>query len=359
MRLVLAVMMKNEEDVIEKTLLSIVDFVDFVVLFDTGSTDSTIPLCKRIMKERNVPGTIIEGEFVDFSTSRNRLLEEVEKRCSGWWCITLDANDEVTGAGTIKGFLDKISSKIVAFHVPVFWGGKRLEMVRLFRVGYGLKYKGRIHEVLDVPAFPPEYLPKQLAIFQDRTKDSHKTLKRHERDIRILEEELEEDPENKRNIFYMAHTFCALGRYEQAEEWYRKRISYGDVESDEVFLSDFYLDKILSIKDGERNPGRLDKLKLKYKNRPEFSFELYCYWIRTGELSKAKEEIKCCCKTPYPENATFCVDDHLLKILRWEVLLQTLEKDETNLVEKCNREIEDGKKFFRESLGEDVCFPEM
>ena len=46
-RFALAVMMKNEEDVILRTLRSVEEWAHKVKLFDTGSTDTTLYLCKE------------------------------------------------------------------------------------------------------------------------------------------------------------------------------------------------------------------------------------------------------------------------------------------------------------------------
>ena len=69
MLLTLAMMVKDEEATIAKTLLSAKPWVDRYVVLDTGSTDRTKEIVASTME--GVAGEIHDASFVDFATSRN------------------------------------------------------------------------------------------------------------------------------------------------------------------------------------------------------------------------------------------------------------------------------------------------
>jgi hypothetical protein len=48
-----------------------------------------------------------------------------------------------------------------------------------------------------------------------------------ERDIALLMKGLEEEPFNERYMFYLAQSYSSIGRYEEAIQWYQKRIERG------------------------------------------------------------------------------------------------------------------------------------
>ena len=61
----LCMIVKNEQDVIERCLQSIYKFVDEIIIVDTGSKDDTKEICKKY-------GNVYDFEWCDdFSKARN------------------------------------------------------------------------------------------------------------------------------------------------------------------------------------------------------------------------------------------------------------------------------------------------
>ena len=75
----LVMIVKNSGDVLRDCLRLNKKFIDHWTILDTGSSDNT----KNIIKEelKDLPGTLYEEDFVDFSTTRNRSLELSSKKC--------------------------------------------------------------------------------------------------------------------------------------------------------------------------------------------------------------------------------------------------------------------------------------
>ena len=68
-------MVKNEHKRLHVSLESIKNVADSLVLYDTGSTDDTIEIAQKFCQKHNIPLRLKQGEFVDFSLSRNVSLD--------------------------------------------------------------------------------------------------------------------------------------------------------------------------------------------------------------------------------------------------------------------------------------------
>ena len=79
---------KNEEQFIGECLESLIDFVDEIVVYDTGSDDSTVELAESF------GARVVRGYWDDdFGAARNRSLEH----CRGRWILWIDADERVIG----------------------------------------------------------------------------------------------------------------------------------------------------------------------------------------------------------------------------------------------------------------------
>ncbi|MDH4380242.1 MAG: glycosyltransferase [Vampirovibrionales bacterium] len=83
----LAMIVKNEEKTLERVLACAQGFCDELIVADTGSTDNTVAIAKR-MGAKVIDFTWID----DFSAARNAAFNA----CTGDWIVWLDADDIVT-----------------------------------------------------------------------------------------------------------------------------------------------------------------------------------------------------------------------------------------------------------------------
>ncbi len=96
----------NEENFIWFAVMSVVDFVDKVLIYDTGSTDRTVEIINKIQQIKKDKIIFKEVGLVDdqqFTTLRQQMLEE--SNCD--WIILVDG-DEIWWENSIK----KVTSKI-------------------------------------------------------------------------------------------------------------------------------------------------------------------------------------------------------------------------------------------------------
>ena len=96
-KIALGMIVKNEENVIEKTLASAIDAVDCMYIFDTGSTDNTINIINTFAKKYPTKKLYLkQGEFENFEVTRNTLLEWIDNHIDSIdidFILLLDAND--------------------------------------------------------------------------------------------------------------------------------------------------------------------------------------------------------------------------------------------------------------------------
>ena len=103
-------LVKNEENFIGYAIKSVIDFVDYVLVFDTGSTDKTAGIIQGLAQE--YPGKIIFEEKgpCDFERHTSLRQEMIERTKTDWFMI-LDG-DEVWSQRAIKEAKEAINSGV-------------------------------------------------------------------------------------------------------------------------------------------------------------------------------------------------------------------------------------------------------
>lgn len=225
----LAMMVKNEQKRIHVSLNSIINIVDSLCIFDTGSTDNTISIIKNFCIQHKLPLRLKQGKFVDFSTSRNEMLDYIDTFKDIDYILMLDCNDELKNASSFRQFCEEnLSSSTTAWNMHQQWFiGETIDYwnVRLIKPKSNWRYVGVVHEYI---TRNEELVPERIQdviIYQDRTQDDDKTGQRFKRDVVMLLNEFKRDPE-PRNIFYLAQTYDCLGDIENAYKFYKLRTEY-------------------------------------------------------------------------------------------------------------------------------------
>ena len=92
--IVLTMIVKDEEHVIERALLSCVNMIDSYCIVDTGSTDKTKEIISSFFaKYPKIKGEIIDFPFTNFEECRNKSIEGGRKYGSyGFW---MDADEQL------------------------------------------------------------------------------------------------------------------------------------------------------------------------------------------------------------------------------------------------------------------------
>jgi glycosyltransferase involved in cell wall biosynthesis len=146
----LCMIVKNEEEVLERCLQSVLKLVDEIIIVDTGSTDATVEIAKKYTDH------VYDIEWIDdFSKARNYSFSKATKDYILW----LDADDVLLEVDqekflTIKNQLDSTIDIVSMYYNIAFdENGKptyQYRRNRLVKRNKGYKWIGYVHEYLEV-----------------------------------------------------------------------------------------------------------------------------------------------------------------------------------------------------------------
>jgi glycosyltransferase involved in cell wall biosynthesis len=234
---------KDEAFFIEECLAHAAPHVDEIVVVDTGSTDGTRGIVERFAHR------VVDFAWIDdFSAARNAGLE----LASGDWILVLDADErldeagfgalrEAMGSAEIDGYYleqrgysdSQLASGWTALPEAEaervgFRGYAVNPIMRLFRNRPGIRYAGRIHEIVDgsIEASRRGTLDLPLHHYAE----SNPERPRHERNLRYLammDEELAQQPDGR--LFGIAGSTAMYhaGDYDKAQRYLRRAAELG------------------------------------------------------------------------------------------------------------------------------------
>jgi glycosyltransferase involved in cell wall biosynthesis len=314
MKFVLILMVRNESKILRRCLEALVGTVDAFCIHDTGSTDNTRDIAREFLKDHL--GIVTRSEWKNFGTNRTTSFEEARNYVMtlDWdpketYGILLDA-DMVLVPGTLKQeTLTEVGYALVQLN-----GNLEYPNCRLVRMDYEWKCLGVTHEYWDGPT---KNLAKTVAYIQDMNDGGCKSDK-FERDARLLEEGLREDPKNARYMFYLAQTYNALGRLKEAIEMYKKRITAGGW-FEEIWFSHYMIAKsYLSLGD----PIKFEAWMLRaYKYRSERAESMYMltkHFREVGDHYKAYGYLQKGKRIPLPSDSLFIEKDVYTEAFEYE-----------------------------------------
>jgi glycosyltransferase involved in cell wall biosynthesis len=212
----LCMIAKNESKYIGNCLRSVRPFVDEIIVVDTGSTDDTKEIC------REHGAIVLEYAWRDdFASARNVGLQHA----TGDWIFWLDADEEVDqgDAQKLRDYITGTRENFVAIRLINYYGDTpdvdesfQIAHVRLFKNHRGIQFDGKIHErlnigdvkkIVDIPVRIYHY-----GYMSGMMKEKGK----YERNIRLLEKELQEEDHSPWVHYHIASEYFNVQRYEEA-----------------------------------------------------------------------------------------------------------------------------------------------
>jgi tetratricopeptide (TPR) repeat protein len=225
-RIVATLLCGNCENIVVDAVKSVIDFVDCLLLIDTGCSDDSIDLVKQIAGEKLRLRAFPWQD--DFSAARNFAMTEA-LRLQAQWALTIDS-DERLDFGDITS-IDELRARLRSnpnaqgWMVEVQSGSYQKE--RFIRLPTSSYWRGRTHEALI--GFAPNARPKLAGLrFVELPKCDEEFQQKLERDLKILRLELSEDPNNGRAWFYLGQTLSGLKQTEGAIAAFDRCAAIGD-----------------------------------------------------------------------------------------------------------------------------------
>lgn len=214
----LCMIVKNEERCLARCLESVKDFVQEIIIVDTGSTDSTVEIAKQYTNQ------IYSFEWTnDFAEARNYALQYAT--CD--YILQLDADEWIgEGGENLSLSLDRdyyflrirndVGSGFAEFH----------QFVRLFRNDPLLKYEGALHEQINLLKHNNlsfDFM-KVLIHHDGYTNAVVQSKDKNERNMKIIIEEVKANP-SAFNYHNLGMQLSFENRHEEALEALKKSYS--------------------------------------------------------------------------------------------------------------------------------------
>lgn len=221
--LCLCMIVKDETEVLKKCFDSIVKFIDYWVICDTGSTDGTQDFIKNYFSEKGIDGELHQDEWKNFGYNRTRVFELSKGKCD--YNLVMDADDFLEG--DLKKF--KLFQKdVCGSYIKLVTGSNtHFYRVQIFNSSLDWKYYGVLHEYADCKDKKNLPLGKiDFCKIYDRRCGSRSKLsaeEKYKKDADILLDAVLKEPDNSRYHFYLAQSYRDCKNYEMAIIWYQKR----------------------------------------------------------------------------------------------------------------------------------------
>ncbi|MFI3201800.1 MAG: glycosyltransferase [Eubacteriales bacterium] len=235
---------KDEEETIQACLESLKPYNFEIIVVDTGSTDQTKLIAKRFTEY------VYDFEWIgDFSAARNFSISKATNN----WILIIDCDE------TIKDFDVKTVSKFLKQH-PKSMGcvshSNQLtseqgevthhffELERIFHRNY-YQYEGIIHETV-VPIKPKTTPPTTILLPITMLHSGYDGSdiaqnKKTERNITLLQQSVDRDPNNTYHQFQLARSFVNIKKYPEAMHHYDIALSQNP-PSDILYTKLLYID---------------------------------------------------------------------------------------------------------------------
>jgi len=221
---------KDEEATLGAVLDEAATICDELVIVDTGSTDLTVDIAKKH------GARVIEFRWIDdFAAARNVSFDA----CLGDWILWLDADDRIppdaqAGFAHLKVLLadrSDIDGVMIPYHRAFSQVDPSIctfsfDRERVLRRRAGLRWFGRVHEVISNPAERSMRWPDAWVEHRPPPESWERKV---DRNLRILENAFAEGDRSPRTLFYLGNELRDHRRWGEALGIYREYVECSDV----------------------------------------------------------------------------------------------------------------------------------
>ncbi len=274
----LCMIVKNEQQNLERCLNSVQRAVDEIIVVDTGSTDETCTIAANY-------GAIVQPFLwqEDFSEARNASLA----LATGDWILFLDADEALApGSETVLRSIVELDNdgyfvKIINYVGSEGWLDSCPDLVfRLFRNRPDYRFRGAIHEqIIDVILENNSQARYQLAEDLVITHYGYLTQQimakdKKNRNISIIRRELENTPQNRLLRYHYGVELFRADRLTEAAEELTKAAN--GIDPGTVYLPKLLRYIVLACQGAQQYEKAMETIKLGLSLFPHYA-DLYYY----------------------------------------------------------------------------------
>lgn len=236
----LNMIVKDETRILDRLFRSVKDVISYYVIVDTGSTDGTPEFIKERMDAVGIPGEVHCREWVNFGVNRNQALQLACAAGKCDWLLLIDADEELVCSDS--GFFSRMEPG-VTYELEKQLGTIRYALPNLIDIRTTRwQWRGPVHEALcDLDGTARRQRcgdawilchagegARSLGVSQEE---------KYLRDARLLEEELQNNPDDCRSRFYLAQSYRDAGHLHEAYDNYRLRAEMAGGWDQETFVA--------------------------------------------------------------------------------------------------------------------------
>jgi tetratricopeptide (TPR) repeat protein len=277
--LALVVIARNESRCIARCLRSARRFVDQMIVLDTGSTDDTVEIARKL------GARVHHFAWVDdFSAARNAALEYSSAR----WNLILDADEWIGEPGaswlgtTLKGLKPFIGLLSVKSELEVN-GQVETAATWIPRIlPRGVRYRGRIHEQ------PASELDRRRVVGVPILHDGYRLdaiEAKKGRNEALLLRALEDEPDNAYLMYHLGKAYALYGDHTSAATQYRRALAL--TTSSHPFRHNLVVQAMSALMSAKCHEEAIDLAQAEMQNWPDsptFFFALGNLLLEWAEL---------------------------------------------------------------------------
>lgn len=384
----LCMIVKNEAHVLRRCFDSVLPLIDSYAIVDTGSSDGTIDFVRRYFEAAGLPGKLASKKWRGFAGSRNDALD-LAASVAGDYTLMIDADDVMVGGDNDDWPPDPEMAAALretgmwpdlfaadAWNLRFDDHGISYERPQLLRVGSKIRYRGVLHEFLNVHDAPRigDLVYKRLGGGARSLVDLRE---KYLGDALILEEAISRldaglDPEDQdlrpRYLFYRAQSLKDAGEPERALHAYLER-SRAAGWNQETFQARYEAAKLQEalwedpslVRSGIRTDPftNLEAVRRGYfetfalrPSRAEPLYRLARNYAITGHDALAWIYARAAFELPRPSDVSFVEDNVYTYLAAWELAMAAWaigRADEARLVLRQIRANEKAPQDIREA----------
>jgi len=226
-RISLCMIVKDEERFLPQCLNSVKDYVDEIVIVDTGSTDRTVEIAE------SYGARVYHHPWENnFSKHRNQSISYA----TGDWILIIDADEELDTetAPLISKVVNEASTAVISFNVRSYLndGAYHTEgsSPRLFKNGLDFHYQGYVHNQL---ILRDKITPSSIGLWHygyDLPPDQLKA--KYQKSLALLKKQISAFPEDLPTRHHLAMTLLASKCYEEA--YHEAKLTLDKMETQSV-----------------------------------------------------------------------------------------------------------------------------